>query len=303
MRKRLISVCIVMLLVYSIYGCAQTAENTLASETENVGLEDTEIKSVEMADTGDPESEDKETRLLEGTSGIYDLPKCTCMTACGNADRQSANEQSGVGTVEPESTETEGEEADPADAETESEAANAADAVENKKEQRFIPDESMSDLFERANAERDIHADIKDENYIDAEQVILDFINMNAIEFQENYDREDLYQSGILYCGHETWKYDGNQVDAYQEPGDYYDVVNVTAIRFYKRQPVPVYLDININDRFGQYKKEISIDYHTDYAVSVYSKPADDNLSYIQEISFVKIEPGSGKHRKTYMSS
>lgn len=188
---------------------------------------------------------------------------CTCMTACGNADRQSANEQSGAGTVESESTETEGEEAEP-----ERKAANAA---------------------------RKIHTDIKDENYIDTEQVILDFLNMNAIEFQENYDKEGLYQSGILYCGHEAWKYDGNQVDAYQEPGDYYDVVNVTAIRFYKRQPVSVYLDVNINDQFGQYGKEISIDYHTDYAVSVYSRSADDNLSYVQEISFVKIELYKGR--------
>lgn len=113
---------------------------------------------------------------------------------------------------------------------------------------------------------------------------------MDAIEFRENYDREDLYQSGILYCGHEAWKYDGNQVDAYQEPGDYYDVVNITAIRFYKEQPVPAYLDMNINDQYSQCEGKISIDYHTDYTVYIYTMPGNNDLPYIQEISFVKIE-------------
>ena len=134
----------------------------------------------------------------------------------------------------------------------------------------------------------------KEESYMDTEQVISDFLSMDAVEFQEKYDRDDLYQRGMLYCDHDAWKYDGNQVDAFQEPGDYYDVVNITAIRFYKEQPVPVYLNMNINDQSGQREEEISIDHHTDYAVSVYSKPADDGLSYIQEISYVKIELYSG---------
>ena len=143
------------------------------------------------------------------------------------------------------------------------------------------------------------HAELESEEQTDSitdavEQVISDFLSMDAVEFQESYDKDDLYQSGILYCGHDAWKYDGNQVDAFQEPGDYYDVVNITAIRFYKEQPVPVYINMNINDRIGQYEEKISIDYHTDYAVSVYSKPADDGLSDIQEISYVKIELYSG---------
>lgn len=161
----------------------------------------------------------------------------------------------------------------------------------NEKEQRFILDTSVQDFFESADAARNMNMDIKDESYIDAERVISDFLSMDSVEFQEKYSRDDLYCSGILYCGLNAWKYNGSMLSAFQEK--YCDVENVTAIRFYKKQPVPVYLDMNINDRSGQYK-EISIDYHTDYAVSVYSKPADDGLSCIQEISFVKIELSSG---------
>lgn len=130
--------------------------------------------------------------------------------------------------------------------------------------------------------------DVKDENYTYTEQVVLDFLHMNSIEFQESYNKDDLNQSGILYCGKESWKYDGNQVDAYQE--DCYNVVNITAIRFYQKQPVPVYLNMNIGDHLVQYEEEIRIDYNTDYVVSIYSKPAENDLPCIQEISFVKIE-------------
>ena len=47
---------------------------------------------------------------------------------------------------------------------------------------------------------------------------------------------------------------------------------------------------MNVNDQFGQYNEEISVDYYTDYAVSIYTMPGDNDLSCIQEISFVKVE-------------
>lgn len=138
--------------------------------------------------------------------------------------------------------------------------------------------------------EGDLHAemDIKDEDWIYTEQVISDFLHMNSIEFKEKYKKDDLNQSGVLYCGKESWKYDGNQVDAYQE--EYYNVLNITAIRFFEKQPIPVYLNMNIGDYTAQYEEEIRIDYNTDYAVSIYCKPVEKDLPCIQEISFVKIE-------------
>ena len=63
MRKRLISICIIGILTCCVYGCAQTAENTLAPDTETVETEDTEIKNAEAADTASTESEGKETSI------------------------------------------------------------------------------------------------------------------------------------------------------------------------------------------------------------------------------------------------
>ena len=48
MRKRLISICTIALLLYGIYGCAQTAEETLAAETEFVKTEYTDAAYAEQ---------------------------------------------------------------------------------------------------------------------------------------------------------------------------------------------------------------------------------------------------------------
>ena len=57
MRKRHISVCIVMILTCSIFGCAKTTESTFVAETENVEPGDAEIEEEEETDTADKESE------------------------------------------------------------------------------------------------------------------------------------------------------------------------------------------------------------------------------------------------------
>lgn len=53
MRKRFISVCIVMLLACGIYGCARTAKDTPGAEAETVKTENTEAKSEEELDAKD----------------------------------------------------------------------------------------------------------------------------------------------------------------------------------------------------------------------------------------------------------
>lgn len=165
-------------------------------------------------------------------------------------------------TVEPEHTETGDEEKD-----------SVTDTVEQEEQ---MPDSSPAQ--EEHEPEKEKHTE--------TEQVISDFLHMDSVEFQENYDKDELYQRGILYCGQESWKTHIDYVEEFQQ----YTLENITAIRFYKEQPVPIYLDMNIGDRTDQYEEEISIYYDPDYAVSLYSKPAEDGLSYIQEISFVKIE-------------
>ena len=50
MRKQLISICTIIILIFSIYGCAQTAEDALTAETENIEPQDTEAESEEISD-------------------------------------------------------------------------------------------------------------------------------------------------------------------------------------------------------------------------------------------------------------
>lgn len=56
MKKGLISVCIAAILVFSIFGCARTAEDASAAETETVETGHTEIESEEEPDTEDTEA-------------------------------------------------------------------------------------------------------------------------------------------------------------------------------------------------------------------------------------------------------
>lgn len=65
MQKRIICICTVVLLVFSIFGCAQTAEDTLTEEMETEETENTEIESEEEADIEGTDIEDVETAITE----------------------------------------------------------------------------------------------------------------------------------------------------------------------------------------------------------------------------------------------
>lgn len=63
-------------------------------------------------------------------------------------------------------------------------------------------------------------------------QIVADFLQMSSEEFLKKYNRDELYKKNILYCDMDAWKYQGNQLDAFQDEEDYYDVVDINAIRF-----------------------------------------------------------------------
>lgn len=67
MPKRLISVCIIVILVCSIYGCAQTAEDTSVTEPETVETEHTETMNEEDPDKEATETEKAETNISTAT--------------------------------------------------------------------------------------------------------------------------------------------------------------------------------------------------------------------------------------------
>lgn len=135
-----------------------------------------------------------------------------------------------------------------------------------------------------------------EEDVITQTRIIADYLEMNSEEFKSKYSGDELYKKNILYCGMESWKYQGTQLDAYQE--DYYNVTDITAIR--------------IKNDFGEddfIKEEDSdappsgfvyIKYLGDYAISVYlqenknSQNNNDAAPELAEISFIKIEMEEG---------
>ena len=80
MRRRLISVCIVAILVFNIYGCAQTIEDTLTVEPEIMKTDHTETESEEAVDVVDEEAETEEGETPEAVSEndtrLHWMPYC-----------------------------------------------------------------------------------------------------------------------------------------------------------------------------------------------------------------------------------
>ena len=68
MVKRLISVCFVVIIVFSIFDCAQTTEDSFVAETETVETGYTEAESEEEADAEDTETENVVTKNTEAES-------------------------------------------------------------------------------------------------------------------------------------------------------------------------------------------------------------------------------------------
>ena len=66
---------------------------------------------------------------------------------------------------------------------------------------------------------------------------VSDFLSMDTEEFEERYDKSELYERDILYCTQEARRYDGEAVDWFQEPDEYYDAEDITAIRFINGYP------------------------------------------------------------------
>lgn len=129
--------------------------------------------------------------------------------------------------------------------------------------------------------------------------IVSDFLTLDSENFEQKYDRDELYEKDILYCDQNAWKYDGNAVDPYQESGEYYDVTSVTAIRFIKNLYTPEYSDEQTSDR------EISIKCFDDYAISTfYQKKSDiqsgEEVLNLMEISYIKAEIRGEKAPKSF---
>lgn len=124
------------------------------------------------------------------------------------------------------------------------------------------------------------------ETPVSESQIVTDFLQMSSEEFCKKYDRNELYMRNILYCDMDEWKYQGNQLDAFQK--DYYDVTDISAIRFRN-----ISQEMNIFD-----DNDVGIKVMGDFAVSIYkpegSRQGKDDGSEMAEISFIKVRLEEG---------
>ncbi len=135
-----------------------------------------------------------------------------------------------------------------------------------------------------------------EENIMSETQIVADYLEMNSEEFLSKYNKNELYEKGVLYCGIESWKYQGTQLDAYQE--DYYNVTDITAIRIRgKQESDDVAIEKDLDTKNPGF---VCIKYLGDYAISVYlqesmnSENNNDNELNLVEFSFIKVELEEG---------
>lgn len=104
MRKRLISICIIGILVFRICGCAQTVEETSVAEAEIVAREYTEIESEEESDAANAETTVvKEEHEKEEESGKEAEETLAYYFECAWADsgwNKSNEDRRGMGIIQ-----------------------------------------------------------------------------------------------------------------------------------------------------------------------------------------------------------
>ncbi len=134
------------------------------------------------------------------------------------------------------------------------------------------------------------------EEAVPESKIVADFLQMSSEEFLKNYDRDEQYMKNILYCDMAAWKYQGNQLDAFQNKEEYYDVIDISAIRFRNMsQEMNIFDD---NDWSEINSKYVDIKVMGDFAVSIYNPEGSHQGKSagleMAEISFVKVELEDG---------
>lgn len=136
--------------------------------------------------------------------------------------------------------------------------------------------------------------------------IVSDFLAMDSEDFENKYDRNQLCKDDIFYCDMVAWQYQGTQLDGFQEPEDYYDVINIAALRYT--------VDERLYDFVGEYHEDadsygnsssmtdVYIQHVGDYAISIYFQrdmyTQKEDLIRLLEISYVKVELGEGEAPK-----
>ncbi|MCM1145706.1 MAG: hypothetical protein NC407_13480 [Lachnoclostridium sp.] len=134
--------------------------------------------------------------------------------------------------------------------------------------------------------------------------VVSDFLAMDSEDFENKYDRNQLYEDSILYCDMAAWRfhgYYGMEID-WEDCYDYFNIINITALRYIAAGSLYNFVEENHTDKdslvdsnptTGVYIQHMGV-----YAISIYFQRDMDtqkeDLVKVLEISFVKMELREG---------
>ena len=133
---------------------------------------------------------------------------------------------------------------------------------------------------------------MNEENSVVKANIISDFLSLDAENFEKKYNKNELYDKDILYCDINMWKYHGTSLDGFQSPEEYYDITNITAIRFVRSDYIWGYEHGNDG---AEIDNRVYIQYFDNYAISMFFQEDKDSQSEetvlrLIEFSFVKVE-------------
>ena len=132
--------------------------------------------------------------------------------------------------------------------------------------------------------------------------VVSDFLSMDREAFEKRYDKNGLYESDILYCTEEAWKYHGEQLDGFSNPKEYFEVDDIWAIRFVNPGLTDQSLYVE-TEHLEDVRNRIMYQCFEDYAVSMYFQEKKDAQGKpeleLTELSFIKVKLGEYERRKT----
>lgn len=124
--------------------------------------------------------------------------------------------------------------------------------------------------------------------------MVSDFLDMDTEEFEERYDKSELYERDILYCTKEAWRYHGIPTPSY-DGIESYDVDDITAIRFVNicaaEADMPGKADVTESYREAEM---LLTPYYGDYGVSMFFQERKDGQGReelkLVEVSFLKVK-------------
>ena len=137
-----------------------------------------------------------------------------------------------------------------------------------------------------------------------ASPVVSDFLTMDSENFENKYDRNQLYEEDILYCDMEAWcfsEYYG-MMRNWENSDEYFHIGNVTAVRYIADDSLYDFVEENHADRDSlddiSSVSDVYIQHMGDYAISIYfqrnTDDAEEDLMKLLEISYVKVKLREG---------